>query len=94
MLGSDRQGSNFESCVWRTVSSRSSHCLKPHLFHFFFKELRGLKSASSSLHMKHNYESSIESRASHEKSRLYLVLYPVNTRRCHSHDSVLDGGPT
>ena len=22
---SDRQGSNFESCVWRTVSSRSSH---------------------------------------------------------------------
>ena len=23
--GSDRQGSNFESCVWRTVSSQSSH---------------------------------------------------------------------
>ena len=22
---SDRQGSNFESCVWRTVSSKSSH---------------------------------------------------------------------
>ena len=22
---SDRKGSNFESCVWRTVSSRSSH---------------------------------------------------------------------
>ena len=22
---SDRQGANFESCVWRTVSSRSSH---------------------------------------------------------------------
>ena len=22
---SDRQGSNFESCVWRTVSSQSSH---------------------------------------------------------------------
>ena len=22
---SDRQGSNFESCVWRTVSSHSSH---------------------------------------------------------------------
>ena len=24
-LASDRQGSNFESCVWRTVSSHSSH---------------------------------------------------------------------
>ena len=24
-LGSDLQGSNFESCVWRTVSSESSH---------------------------------------------------------------------
>ena len=24
-LTSDRQGSNFESCVWRTVSSHSSH---------------------------------------------------------------------
>ena len=27
---SDRQGSNFESCVWRTVSSQSSH--HPHRF--------------------------------------------------------------
>ena len=25
---SDRQGSNFESCVWRTVSSQSSHNLQ------------------------------------------------------------------
>ena len=25
---SDRQGSNFESCVWRTVSSHSSHHLQ------------------------------------------------------------------
>ena len=24
-VASDRQGSNFESCVWRTVSSNSSH---------------------------------------------------------------------
>ena len=42
---SDRQGSNFESCVWRAVSSHSSHHpqfglyvhkggLKPDLFHF------------------------------------------------------------
>ena len=27
-LASDRQGSNFESCVWRTVSSQSSHHLQ------------------------------------------------------------------
>ena len=49
---SDRQGSNFESCVWRTVSSQSSHHpqvllaqfslyvhksgLKPDSFHFSF----------------------------------------------------------
>ena len=26
---SDRQGSNFESCVWRTVSSQSSHLRWP-----------------------------------------------------------------
>ena len=47
---SDRQGSNFESCVWRTVSSQSSHHpqevllaqfslhkggLKPDSFHLF-----------------------------------------------------------
>ena len=35
---SDRQGSNFESCVWRAVSSHSSHHvhksgLKPDSFH-------------------------------------------------------------
>ena len=41
---SDRQGSNFESCVWRTVSSQSSHQfslyvhkggIKPDSFHLF-----------------------------------------------------------
>ena len=51
---SDRQGSNFESCVWRTVSSQSSHLaqfslyvhkggLKPDSFHFpqcAFAEIR------------------------------------------------------
>ena len=41
---SDRQGSNFESCVWRTVSSQSSHHLQEVLLaqfslyvHFHFK---------------------------------------------------------
>ena len=48
---SDRQGPNFESCVWRTVSSQSSHHpqefslyvhkggLKPDSFHFFMAML-------------------------------------------------------
>ena len=31
---SDRQGSTFESCVWRTVSSQSSH--RPHFISFFY----------------------------------------------------------
>ena len=42
---SDRQGSNFESCVWRTVSSQSSHHphhvhkggLKPDSFHLPYR---------------------------------------------------------
>ena len=53
---SDRQGSNFESCVWRTVSSQSSHHpqevlqfslyvhkggLKPDLFHLFHNHRNG-----------------------------------------------------
>ena len=47
---SDRHGSNFESCVWRAVSShpRSSHHLQevhkdglnPHSFHFIFTILQ------------------------------------------------------
>ena len=41
---SDRQGSNFESCVWRTVSSQSSHHPQEVLlarfisFHFYYAE--------------------------------------------------------
>ena len=34
---SDRQGSNFESCVWRTVSSQSSHY--PQEVRFFWPSL-------------------------------------------------------
>ena len=34
-LASDCEGSNFESCFWRAVSSHwSQHHLKPHSFHF------------------------------------------------------------
>ena len=62
---SDRQGSNFESCVWRTVSSQSSHhpqevllaqfsqfSLKPdsfHLIYILFDEWTLLKNNQSFL---------------------------------------------
>ena len=42
---SDRQGSNFESCVWRTVSSQSSHHPQEVLLAQFslYVHIRGLK---------------------------------------------------
>ena len=59
---SDRQGSNFESCVWRTVSSQSSHhpqevllaqfslyVHKPDSFHFLHHHCRCWPTS-----MKHN----------------------------------------
>ena len=48
---SDRQGSNFESCVWRTVSSQSSHHLQEVLLAQFSLYVRkgGLKPDSSHL---------------------------------------------
>ena len=33
---SDRQGSNFKSCAWRTVSSQSSHHPKARFISFHF----------------------------------------------------------
>ena len=48
---SDRQGSNFESCVWRTVSSQSSHHLQKVLLAQFsiYVHKGGLKPKSSHL---------------------------------------------
>ena len=45
---SDRQGSNFESCVWRTVSSQSSHHPQEFLLAQFslYVHKGGLKPAS------------------------------------------------
>ena len=45
---SDRQGSNFESCVWRTVSSQSSH--HPQEVPLAQFSLGGLKPDSFSFH--------------------------------------------
>ena len=49
---SDRQGSNFESCVWRTVSSQSSHHPQEVLLAQFslYVHKRGLKPDSFHLH--------------------------------------------
>ena len=51
---SDRQGSNFESCVWRTVSSRSSHHPQEVLLAQFslYVHKGGLKPDSFHLHVK------------------------------------------
>ena len=51
---SDRQGSNFESCVWRTVSSQSSHHPQEVLLAQFslYVHKGGLK--PDSFHLVHN----------------------------------------
>ena len=51
---SDRQGSNFESCVWRTVSSQSSHHPQEVLLAQFslYVHKGGLK--PDSFHFKYN----------------------------------------
>ena len=51
---SDRQGSNFESCVWRTVSSQSSHHPQEVLLAQFslYVHKGGLKPDSFHFHVK------------------------------------------
>ena len=51
---SDRQGSNFESCVWRTVSSQSSHHPQVLLAQFsLYVHKGGLK--PDSFHLRYYY---------------------------------------
>ena len=54
---SDRQGSNFESCVWRTVSSQSSHHPQEVLLAQFslYVHKSGLKPDSFHFITTHNY---------------------------------------
>ena len=56
---SDRQGSNFESCVWRTVSSQSSHHPQEVLLAQFslYVHKGGLK--PDSFHLTENFWQSI-----------------------------------
>ena len=54
---SDRQGSNFESCVWRTVSSQSSHHPQEVLLAQFslYVHKGGLKPDSFHFHLHNVY---------------------------------------
>ena len=56
---SDRQGSNFESCVWRTVSSHSSHHPQEVLLAQFslYVHKGGLK--TDSFHLSHIHDLSV-----------------------------------
>ena len=67
---SDRQGSNFESCVWRTVSSQSSHHPQEVLLAQFslYVHKGGLKPDSFNFCLHTNYSLLIAQKAS------YLVL--------------------
>ena len=54
---SDRQGSNFESCVWRTVSSQSSHHPQEVLLAQFslYVHKGGLKPDSFHFYFRHDF---------------------------------------
>ena len=56
---SDRQGSNFESCVWKTVSSQSSHHPQEVLLAQFslYVHKGGLKPNLFHFHMQTNLQS-------------------------------------
>ena len=77
----DRQGSNFESCVWRTVSSQSSHNPQEVLLAQFslYVHKSGLKPDSFHLFPSHKHLSFDE-----------LPLYPCTAKRDFSRfESVL-----
>ena len=65
---SDRQGSNFESCVWRTVSSQSSHHPQEVLLAQFslYVHKGGLKPDSFHFHTRSAFQLSENSRLAHK----------------------------
>ena len=74
---SDRQGSNFESCVWRTVSSQSSHHPQEVLLAQFslYVHKGGLK--PDSFHFYHTHiNSTLIKRACIEKGMLRFGRAP------------------
>ena len=68
---SDRQGSNFESCVWKTVSSQSSHHPKEVLLAQFslYVHKGGLK--SDSFHFPSLYKSQLNDKW---ESKIFKVV--------------------
>ena len=74
---SDRQGSNFESCVWRTVSSQSSHHPQEVLLAQFslYVHKGGLK--PDSFHLKVNIGLSIRGRL---VTFPFTVIYQVRLK--------------
>ena len=75
---SDRQGSNFESCVWRTVSSQSSHHPQEVLLAQFSLDVHkgGLK--PDSFHFYHKVYS----------RKIWFYLISIKKRRCPSVASI------
>ena len=82
---SDRQGSNFESCVWRTVSSQSSHHTQEVLLAQFslYVHKGGLK--PDSFHLWRSLLPNISSHANiHTKISVYIFLKHSYSRRLRS----------
>ena len=76
---SDRQGSNFESCVWRAVSSQSSHHPQEVLLAQFSQYVHkgGLK--PDSFHFK-EIDNSILSPEKHQKTQCWFEVGPASQR--------------
>ena len=80
---SDRQGSNFESCVWRTVSSQSSHHPQEVLLAQFclYVHKGGLKPDSFHFCSLCSYLSTMPQKTRGVGSLSHLVLMLVQRRR-------------
>ena len=85
---SDRQGSNFESCVWRTVSSQSSHHPQEVLLAQFslYVHKSGLKPDSfhlkpEPLRFKYNHNLSLADTESIKQEHLYNIYTMLVQRR-------------
>ena len=85
---SDRQGSNFESCVWRTVSSQSSHHPQEVLLAQFslYVHKGGLKPDSFHFYGKIRVVASNWCLIvrTQEDTPAALIVYP-SLGRCHQH---------
>ena len=74
----DRQGSNFESCVWRAVSSHSSHHLQEVLLAQFslYVHKGGLK---PDLFLLNSLSAVLDMNLSHPKSS-FLIIVSLSAR--------------